>query len=387
LSLRLISSLVFSFLIAILLLSLISIVNASAIQGYSYVKTNTVMGSPDGALQDYPIKFVVHSGHGTDYSQDVYLSGHSESWPNDLRFTDSSNNLLSYWIESYDTDSAIIWVNVSSIPISPRTTTINLYYGMTDDPGASDGAATFSFFDDFNGGSIDASKWTVSTMGGGSVTESGGLLSLIANANQNARLTSALSFTRPMVIGTQFEPVISSDPGVRDRLSSSGVLQAPFSFDTGIFNVAYEGNRLEMYWGGVSAPTFSINTFYKSEEVFIPGISLKWTIYNANQAILYSNISSTSKTSYKPDYAVGDFPQPYYLDYGYMDLDWMYVRSATANEPIHGAWGSEVSMHQTDLSGLTLITIFALLLAILVIIVVLIAMFILIGYLIGKRKQ
>lgn len=360
----------------------IPIVNASSIQDYSYVKSNTIIGSPDGELNNYPIQLVVHSGPGTDYGPNVYLNGHSESWPNDLRFTDNSNNLLSYWIESYDSDSAIVWVNVNNIPLSPVATTVKLYYGRSGDPVASNGAATFALFDDFNASSINPSKWTVSTVGGGSVTESQGLIALAANTYQNARLTSTSSFTRPMVIGTMFEPVGGSGLGVRDRFSSSNVLQAPFSFDAGIYNADNYG--IDVYWGGSTGPVFNTNTFYRSEEVFIPGTSVKWTIYSSNRVSLYTNSASTSKASYKPDYAVGDFPPVSSYDFGNMNLDWMYVRNYTPNEPILGAWSTEKAVQPSDYLGLALI---ALVLAILVIIALLIAVFTLIGYTIGKRKQ
>jgi hypothetical protein len=343
------------------------------------------MGSPDGALQNYPIKFIVHTGYGTDYGQDVYLNAHSESWPNDLRFTDNSNNPLSYWVESYDSNSAIVWVKINNIPISPGQTTVKLYYGKSGDSSESNGATTFSFFDDFNAASVDTAKWTVSTMGGGSVTGSGALIALSANPNQNARLTSTMSFTSPIVIGTKFEPVISNSLGVRDRLSSSNVLQAPFSFDTGIFNAEMRSS-LQMYWNGTSSPLFSLNTFYKSEEAFIPGTSVKWTIYDTNQATLYSNSAPTSKTNYRPEYAVGDFPQPDNWDYGYMDLDWMYVRNYTPHEPTQGAWSAENAVQQSGSSGITLIEMIIIVLVLLVIIMLLVAVFIFIGYMIGKRK-
>ncbi len=67
--------------------------------GYNYVKSHTITGSSDGAQTNYQVKFVVHSGSGTDSGQDVYLNGHSLSWPNDVRFTNAANTTLNFWIE------------------------------------------------------------------------------------------------------------------------------------------------------------------------------------------------------------------------------------------------------------------------------------------------
>ena len=68
----------------------------------------------------------------------------------DLRFTNQNDNTLPYWIESYDSTSekARIWVKVDSIPASD-TTSIIMYYGNPTAFDASNGAATFVFFDDF----------------------------------------------------------------------------------------------------------------------------------------------------------------------------------------------------------------------------------------------
>jgi len=68
----------------------------------------------------------------------------------DLRFTDSDGlTLIPYWVESYVSQvSAVVWVKVPSIPAS-STTTIYMYYGNPDASSASNGTATFEFFDDF----------------------------------------------------------------------------------------------------------------------------------------------------------------------------------------------------------------------------------------------
>src|SRR5437879_1808341 len=68
----------------------------------------------------------------------------------DLRVTDSDGRtLLSFWIESWNASqaSASIWVQVPSLPVNG--TTVYLYYGNAAATSASNGSATFDFFDDF----------------------------------------------------------------------------------------------------------------------------------------------------------------------------------------------------------------------------------------------
>jgi len=73
----------------------------------------------------------------------------------DIRFTDTAGNLLPYWIESYDayTQNGKIFVKVPSIPAN-SSTVIYMYYGNSSANDASNGDATFQFFDDFNYTSI-----------------------------------------------------------------------------------------------------------------------------------------------------------------------------------------------------------------------------------------
>ena len=127
---------------------------SNPLSSYQYVKEHMISPSDDGILTNYQMKFVVHRGTGTDSGyykdmwdyypangDDVYLNGHSLSWPNDIRFaaTDTSSVPykdveLPYWIESYDAETATIWVKIDRIASGK---TIKMYYGKSNDPGAS----------------------------------------------------------------------------------------------------------------------------------------------------------------------------------------------------------------------------------------------------------
>jgi len=90
-----------------------------------------IEGSSAGAVTDYQIRVVVHYGVGADSGEDVYLNGHCRTDFGDVRFTDSDGiTELPYWMEEkVDGDYAIFWVKVPSIPASPDSTTIYIYYG------------------------------------------------------------------------------------------------------------------------------------------------------------------------------------------------------------------------------------------------------------------
>jgi len=81
----------------------------------------------------------------------------------DMRFTDSdATTLIPYWIEpsTENTVNTKIWVKVPSI-LGSSTKTIYMYYGNPTASSATNGPETFVFFDDFSGGSLDKTKWSV----------------------------------------------------------------------------------------------------------------------------------------------------------------------------------------------------------------------------------
>jgi len=80
----------------------------------------------------------------------------------DLRFTDASGNLLSYWVEKMDiaAQKATIEVKVPSIPAN-SSTNLFMYYGNSEISDASDGFAVFELFEDW----MDKNKWTEREIG------------------------------------------------------------------------------------------------------------------------------------------------------------------------------------------------------------------------------
>jgi len=80
----------------------------------------------------------------------------------DIRFINTSEETkLPYWIEEWNYNgTSKIWVKVDSIPEGSNIC-LYLYYGNTSAESESDGDATFEFFDDFEGDSIDTNKWSI----------------------------------------------------------------------------------------------------------------------------------------------------------------------------------------------------------------------------------
>ena len=131
--------------------------------GWSWRKAHTIAGTADGAQTNYQLKLTVNYGAGSDSGSSVYCDSNCKADFSDLRFTSSDGvTLLDHWIESYTAStSAVVWVEIPSIPASPGSVSIYMYYGNSAASSASNGDSTFLFFDDFPGTSLDANKWEV----------------------------------------------------------------------------------------------------------------------------------------------------------------------------------------------------------------------------------
>jgi len=107
-----------------------------------------------GSLSNYPIFFNVYKGEGTSSGDNVYLNDHCSDFPNDINFTDSSNNLLYCWVEDSNSSWAGIWVNAVTVP----DTDLYVYYGNPEQTSfTSDGNSVFSLFDHFD--EWNATSW------------------------------------------------------------------------------------------------------------------------------------------------------------------------------------------------------------------------------------
>ncbi|UCE40768.1 MAG: DUF2341 domain-containing protein [Candidatus Aminicenantes bacterium] len=125
--------------------------------GWKHRKSLTISGSSVGPQSDYPVRIIVHHEDGADMGEDVFLDYKSQPDFGDIRFTNSDGETqLSYWIEKLtEGEDAIFWVNIDSIPASPDTAIIYVYYGNSIATTTSNGVNTFDWFDDFTADSSD----------------------------------------------------------------------------------------------------------------------------------------------------------------------------------------------------------------------------------------
>ena len=147
----------------------------TTLPGWGYAKKITI-NNTGGALSDFQLAFTINRSTGADSGFTVYVDTKCASDYDDIRFTKADGStLLDLWIESSDSNTAKIWVEVDSIA-GTGNTTIYLYYGNAGASAVSDGDDTFPFFDDFPGSSVDTGKWTTTSPSG--TTVSGGYITV-----------------------------------------------------------------------------------------------------------------------------------------------------------------------------------------------------------------
>jgi hypothetical protein len=352
-------SLAFVIAISLFIVGICCLPDASAEvpSGYSYKKSFSMPGSTDGDLYDYQVRFTLHRNAGNDRGTDVYLNNHSENWPGDIRFTDSKDRLLNYWIENSDTNSATVWVNVPFIPEYPEKAIVNLYYGSKSGQSASDGHSTFPFFDDFSSSNLD--RWNT------------GVTPMVNDGSMN--LDSAGDFIQSK---RTFDPGTTA---LRARLYSA----LPEDYFSAFGYGGYQGNGawnfldpdgayLWFEYGGLG----DYVRLYAGSKAINSGITpfpdREWHTYDISMDRSYKTVTITSDGSPMLS-GTGDMPVSNYRNVffgrhqkapGNVDVraDWILVRSNTQNEPSNGDWGKEQQLRNGLCTGVLGLALFPLLL-------------------------
>ena len=111
----------------------------SPFRNFNYMHPVHIKGT-NKDLRDYQVRIVLNRNN--------FPLEKCKSDGGDIRFRDETGQSLPFWIESWSANEAVIWCKVPHIPAN-RTKEIWIVYGNPAAISASDGSATFDFFDDF----------------------------------------------------------------------------------------------------------------------------------------------------------------------------------------------------------------------------------------------
>jgi len=247
---------------------------------------------------------------------DVFVDSNCQEDYDDIRFTNSSNQTLDYWIESSDSSSATIWVEVDSL--ASGDTTLYLYYDNSSETTAvSNGENTFEFFDDFEGSSIDTGKWDI--------------LNSPSYSVGNSEITMSGSGLRG--INSDSVYIIKNQQVVRARAK-----QTSGSGDSG-FRIGTNPLKVEL--------RASYGSFYNLWEVLGRSDAIGSGTYNTYYTVETrpTLTSISSRISDGSWHSIGWAPEidgkvAVHVFGATACFDWVLVRKYTSSEPT-ASWGSE----------------------------------------------
>jgi len=292
------------------------------LSGWRYRKSHVINGSTAGAQTNYQIRVKVHRTAGTDSGEDVYVGTKCRADFGDIRFTRSDGEtLLDYWFENQETAEAdgygIFWVKVDSIPASPDTAAIYIYYGNPSAVTASNGLATWIIYHDFEGDAVGGLP-----LGWGSYMNKGHFVVSTDYAFEGAKSVK--------LYDTETNDSYGGIRGLGGRYAGGKVL-CRLKQTAGDYVISmYLGSSTGSSWGtslaGLTRPTYSTWEWYLGcwyNGVFRlkdkDGEVSKSYSGTPGQFMYYSSLAHV-KTQYIDVVCFGKYVEP---------------------EPSHGAWGSE----------------------------------------------
>ena len=142
-------------------------------ENWAYRQTLTISYNGTSTLTEFQVNFALDT-------LTMASSSKLQTDCDDLRFTTIDGQPINYWIEENNPGcnkaTTSVWMKVPTVHGS-ASTTVYMYYGNPAATVIQSGEKTFQFFDDFNSGTLDPIKWSMtasSTFSGGAITVRGG---------------------------------------------------------------------------------------------------------------------------------------------------------------------------------------------------------------------
>lgn len=290
----------------------------------SWLYSREIDLTPATPVSDYQVKLEFNP-ENIDY-QNIQSDG------DDLRFFDSNNNELAYWIENWNTSGkSIVWVKVPSA----GTSIITMKYGNSSVYGTSDGNAVFELFDDFNDGIISTSKWSGTT----GFTESNGYLN---GGNTTNRILSVNSFTGNFATKTRHLTTTEATNGHMalgfwaSTTNAYGIQYQPTNNWYRYNDTAFVGPETTPYINEWVKPEVIVNGTTASSWWNRESDDVNTTRYNDTNSGL-----STEKIALGEKYNNTNTGQTYTAKW-----DWIFVRKYSSSEPIAKIGGLKLTSEQ-----------------------------------------
>gem|GEM_PF-781552 len=288
---------------------------------YAFTKRKKISVTSSSALDDHQVKLNI--SYDSDMQTDF----------DDLRFVAGDDNtVLSYWVEKKTNGvSAVVWVRVKSLAMGD--TGIYMYYGNDVVPSASDGDATFQFFDSFDGDEIDEGKWTIS----GTIGVSNGFAS---DDVKGSYLKSKQTINSPIIIDSYLKV---NNPGMLGYAYTAGHFPGIMSAGVYVAGLRWyaESDSYDRYVDAVTTLGWKPG---ENRGLVVGEIRNSWTILPSSQIHNASGVRNISNDIFEGATGNGTMvlfakgTSEYYT--ADVDIDWVLARKYAAVEPV-SVFGAE----------------------------------------------
>jgi hypothetical protein len=291
----------------------------------SFVSAYQINNTPIDGLRPYIFTLTINNSIGVNNATHVFCNGHCNSNFTDVRFTLSSAP-LNYWFEN--TTTGKVWVNVTG-----NGTVIMDYGNPTYTTSTSNGTRTFLFFDDFNGSSLDATKWY--KINGNIPKLSNGTLNISATTDPGKLIAITAPTQDNYILRARFN--VTSGTYTDERIGLS--VKTDMSNGRGynyVFHDFINGNQISflddlIMWDNRGG-AWSKNTWY-TEEIYHNGTYVKARI---NDGSWQQSLAWSGRTGYLA-LNIGSFAS----DGAVSEWDWALVYKSVTNAPVWSTWGIE----------------------------------------------
>ncbi len=183
---------------------------------WAYRTPITVSENSGTDLSDYSVELTLDTAS-------MISAGTLNSDGSDLRFTDSSGNLVGHWVESsMNSSSTVIWVRVPSITAS-STATIYAYHGYSSASDVSDKSEAMLWWDDFDSSLSGYSSQGLTGDGNEAWSTTGGFAYNTNNIYSRASLVvSSISLSDDYLVETKARTSDNDGLGLAAQVNSSG---------------------------------------------------------------------------------------------------------------------------------------------------------------------
>jgi len=289
-----------------------------------------------GNLTNQPVEVRLNStnvGPGFDWTQDM----------NAIRFTNSSGSQLSYWIEDWGAASARVWVKIVSLANNTNAT-IRMYYGNPSASSASNGTATFEFFDGFdyaNISELQSAGWNRSSFANVSLNSGWvkvAVPSPVPVGDDLVGITRATGFAAANLKGRHYETRarnVGNSWGPNTRLGSAGT--EGYSDGTYLQMQRTGGYKLNVRYAGVIKGSTVLGADFNNQT-----IRNRYTVFSdwTHGAYYRNEVTGEEKTAAEAtsysSYTNGNIGLWIHKTspaFSYVEWDWVFIRKQISPEP------------------------------------------------------